>query len=73
MAEPQGAGPSPIGEWRGIGGTNLPYARAVHLEIKREWIWDGGPFHPRSLPVPRRFSDGTLRYLLLTAALFSQA
>ncbi|MFM1901648.1 MAG: hypothetical protein RLZZ216_2224 [Cyanobacteriota bacterium] len=50
----------------GIAGTSLSYAielgyRAddhtsafvLDPEIKREWIWAGGPFHPRSLLVQR--------------------
>jgi predicted ATPase len=50
----------------GIAGTTLSYAielgyRAddhtsafvLDPEIKREWIWAGGPFHPRSLLVQR--------------------
>jgi len=62
----------------GIAGTTLSYAielgyRAddhtsafvLDPEIKREWIWAGGPFHPRSLLVQRtgavveRFGDGS--------------
>ena len=53
----------------GIAGTTLSYAielgyRAddqtsaflLDPEIKREWIWAGGPFHPRSLLLQRRGS-----------------
>ena len=61
----------------GIAGEQLSYAielgyRAddqtsafvLDPEIKREWIWSGGPFHPRSLlvrrsgPVVERIGDG---------------
>jgi hypothetical protein len=58
----------------GIAGTTLSYAielgyRAddhtsafvLDPEIKREWIWAGGPFHPRSLLVEHRCSGGALR------------
>jgi predicted ATPase len=37
----------------GYGADDHTSAFALDPEIKREWIWAGGPFHPRSLLVQR--------------------
>ena len=37
----------------GYGADDQTSAFALDPEIKREWIWAGGPFHPRSLLVQR--------------------